>query len=1344
MVIKLPSFGFIFTGCLLLIQFFSNSIIAQNFEHVTLASGLNNLSDNNGVAVADFDGDLDLDVFVVAKEQDNQEDTHSISKLFRNNNDGSFTDVTTNANLDNLFPIEEYADSYAGLDGVKMGVFWGDYDNDGFPDIFFTHSFKLQLFHNQGDGTFLEVTNSAGIIRRNNCRNTGATWVDYNNDSYLDLFINEWGECGNLLYKNNGDGTFENVSQSSNINSDEPYLSFSMLPYDFNEDGWIDFYVCNDKSGPNRLFINQNGSTFIDEASTYNVAVTLLDAMGVTMGDYNNDGNFEFFMTGINENALLEKDQSGYYTEIAFEKNVTPAGWGWGCKFSDFDLDGDEDLFVVNGFRSTPNQENIYFENLFTDGQNIFERIDSNSVLNDATRSSEAVDFDYDNDGDLDIYVANSIGESLFYENKTINNNQSENLNWLKVHLQGTISNRDAIGTKVKVTTSNGSMLRYQSGIGFLSQSLKPVHFGLNGTNEIEEIEISWPSGLVETFLDFETNVDIKFTEGSGYEILNIQPSPKIYGCTDPNSCTYNPLATFNNGSCEYIPAKEIIGNTESGLNSIEAYRYPLNEGASAVWSVKGGELVSGQGTGNISVKWGVKEIGEIAVYETSDDCIGETSYLNVNLNVTKNSLNLSIARIWNEALLEAIRNDYARPTVHARNLFHTSVALYDVWAIYYDNARPYLIGNSINNFESELNGFTPSEDVEISVGKAMSYAVYRLLTHRFSLSPGGEESLERFNLIMNQLGYDTNFTSLDYESGDAAALGNYVGQTLINYGLTDGAQEINDYENLFYNTVNNSLILDSNNEGTGIINPNRWQPLSFDTFIDQSGNLIIGDTPSFLSPEWGSVYPFALKEEDKEVFQREGGSFTVYHNPDIPPQLDITANTESSNLYKWNFALVSKWSSHLDPTDGVMWDISPKSIGNIDIESIPSLFSEYSNFYNEIDGGDISFGHNLNPSTGLPYETQMVPRADYARVLAEFWADGPDSETPPGHWFTILNYVNDHPLLVKKFNGKGDVLTPLEWDVKSYFILAGAMHDSAITAWGIKGWYDYIRPISAIRYMCELGQSSNVNLPNYHIGGIPLDEGFVEVVEEGDELSGPNNEHVGKIKLYAWKGHDEINDAETDVAGVDWILAENWWPYQRPSFVTPPFAGYVSGHSTFSRAAAEVMTLITGDEFFPGGIGEFVAKKDEFLVFEKGPSVDVILQWATYRDASDQTSLSRIWGGIHPPADDLPGRLIGEQIGVVAYNFGLSYFSEEPLEEDTPEIKLYPNPVKGNRLFIKNASTNDFITIFDYQGKHIEPTDIQFDEQNEAVKVILPQSISAGLYVLRVNNFYKVIIVEK
>ena len=471
---------------------------------------------------------------------------------------------------------------------------------------------------------------------------------------------------------------------------------------------------------------------------------------------------------------------------------------------------------------------------------------------------------------------------------------------------------------------------------------------------------------------------------------------------------------------------------------------------------------------------------------------------------------------------------------------------------------------------------------------------------------------------------------------------------------MQDHSNELNAYANLFYEPVNPPLVMKKAGNPS-IIDFNRWQPLTLDIFIDQSGNEIPFNTPDFLSPEWGVVTPFALEGEDLTIYNRGEDEYWVYHDPGTPANLDTLNVGGLSEEYKWGFALVAIWSSHLDPNNSPLIDISPASIGNI--SDYPTTIEGLRDFYNFKDGGDPGTGYDLNPSTGLPYETQMVSLADYGRVLAEFWADGPDSETPPGHWFTILNYVNDHSLFEKRYRGEGEILDELEWDVKAYFIMAGAMHDAAVTAWGIKGWYDYIRPVSAIRGMAELGQSSDPSLPSFHPGGIILVPRYIELVREGDPLVGENDEHLNKIKLYAWKGPNFINDPDTDIAGVDWILAENWWPYQRPSFVTPPFAGYISGHSTYSRAAAEVMTMLTGDPFFPGGMGEFEAKKNEFLVFEEGPSKDIVLQWATYRDASDQTSLSRLWGGIHPPVDDMPGRLIGVEIGIDAFEKAETYF---------------------------------------------------------------------------------------
>ncbi len=703
-----------------------------------------------------------------------------------------------------------------------------------------------------------------------------------------------------------------------------------------------------------------------------------------------------------------------------------------------------------------------------------------------------------------------------------------------------------------------------------------------------------------------------------------------------------------------------------------------------------------------------------------------------------------SVARQWNEVLLEAIRNDFARPTVHARNLFHTSIAMYDAWAAYDNIAETYLLGKTVDGFTCAFDGISQPADIQAAREEAISYAAYRLLRHRFVFSPGAPESIARFVSLFLELGYSSSFTSTDYSTGSPAALGNYIAQRLIDFGFQDGANEEGGYENIAYEPVNPSLVIVSPGNPS-IVNPNRWQPLTLGLFIDQSGNEIPGNTPAFLSPEWGSVSPFSLSASDLKIFERDGFEYWVYHDPGRPPYINTEENSPISEEYKWNFALVAIWSSHLDQTDGVMLDISPASLGNMDIDTFPTTVAGLRSFYNLLDGGDVSVGHAVNPYTGQPYEPQMVPRGDYTRILAEFWADGPDSETPPGHWFTLINYVSDQPELEKRFGGTGPVLDALEWDVKSYFILGGAMHDVAISSWGIKGWYDYIRPVAAIRYMAENGQSTDPKSPNYHPAGIPLLEGYIELVEPDDPLAGDANENVGKVKLYAWRGPDFIPDPDNTVAGVGWILAGNWWPYQRPTFVTPPFAGYISGHSTYSRAAAEVLTLLTNDPFFPRGLGEFQAPKNEFLVFEDGPSIDVTLQWATYRDAADQCSLSRIWGGIHPPADDIPGRLIGEKIGIDAFNHAVKYFNGEMIPTRgldevgvlTDEISIFPNPISsGEQLKIElNAlDGNVEIKLFNIRGQLVRKQKVW---QHATIQTLglNTTGLSSGVYFLRLRG---------
>jgi hypothetical protein len=579
-----------------------------------------------------------------------------------------------------------------------------------------------------------------------------------------------------------------------------------------------------------------------------------------------------------------------------------------------------------------------------------------------------------------------------------------------------------------------------------------------------------------------------------------------------------------------------------------------------------------------------------------------------------------SVARQWDEVLLEAIRKDFARPTIHARNLWHMTIAIWDGWAVYdpTTTAVPILTNERIVSF-----------NIEASREETISYACYRILRSRFETSPGRDITLPLIDQKMNELGYDpSNFGTV---GNSPAAVGNRIASYVLYYGLLDGANEAGDYGiNNGYAPVNPLMFVDEPSSTT-LLDPNRWQPLALDFIIDQGGNPLPLNTQVFLGPHWGQLPPFALSASDLAP-----GKDFVYHDPGPPPQLGGLTD----QLYKDVFVDVVVRQSVMSPDFNTMIDIGPGAIGNNPIGTC--------------DGA----GHPLNPVTNLPYQPNLVKLGDWTRCIAEFWADGPDSETPPGHWNTLANYVTDN-IAERRIGGVGPVVNPLEWDVKLYLALNGAVYDAAVAAWGIKGWYDYIRPISAIRHMCKQGQSSDSGGPSYHPDGIPLQPGIIEVITAASSAGGERHEHlaeyVGEIAILGWPGVP-VNPDST-YSGVAWIRGINWLPYQRETFVTPPFAGYISGHSTFSRAAAEVLTGFTGSSFFPFGLGTFICPQNEFLVFEDGPSEDLTLTWATYYDASDESGISRIYGGIHPTIDDYPGRLIGSGIGIDSWTRAQTFY---------------------------------------------------------------------------------------
>jgi hypothetical protein len=465
-------------------------------------------------------------------------------------------------------------------------------------------------------------------------------------------------------------------------------------------------------------------------------------------------------------------------------------------------------------------------------------------------------------------------------------------------------------------------------------------------------------------------------------------------------------------------------------------------------------------------------------------------------------------------------------------------------------------------------------------------------------------------------------------EGDSPAALGNRIAATILAAGLADGSREADGYDSPDYEPVNPPLVVKAS--GAVMTDPNRWQPLEIENMVSQNGILLDSGVQEFIDPHWGHVTGWALPE---------GGEPGLPMDPEPPPRL---GDPTSDQVFKDQAVEVIRISSMLDPTDGVTVDISPGSLGANPL------------------GANDGTGHPVNPATGRPYEPNMVNRADYARVLAEYWADGPKSETPPGHWNVFANTVSDALDPDLRIGGAGRVVDRLEWDVKLYLAINGATHDAAIVAWGVKDHYDTARPISMIRYLGGLGQSSDPDGPSYHPDGLPLVPDLVEVITEETTASGARHEalagHEGEIAVRSWLGNP--GDPESETGGVGWIRAVDWIPYQEATFVTPAFAGYISGHSTFSRAAAEVLAAFTGSEFFPGGLGEWRFEPG-WLRFEAGPERAVTLQWATYFDAADQAGLSRLYGGIHISADDLAGRDMGAACGRAAWQRALAHFGE-------------------------------------------------------------------------------------
>jgi hypothetical protein len=560
-----------------------------------------------------------------------------------------------------------------------------------------------------------------------------------------------------------------------------------------------------------------------------------------------------------------------------------------------------------------------------------------------------------------------------------------------------------------------------------------------------------------------------------------------------------------------------------------------------------------------------------------------------------------SVARRWDEQALAAIRLDLPRPAVHARNLFHLSVAMWDAWAAYDTQAEGV--------FAKERHR---ADDVERARREAISYAAFGVLGHRYEGATGGATTLACISAVMRDLGYDPSDTH--DEGDDPTAVGNRIAHRVLAETASDGSHEAEDYRAPAPLCVNAPLIYD--HPGTPAADPSLWQPLVLSVAVTHNGIELPSGEQEYMGSEWGSVSPFALTRTARTTISA--------------PWVDVPAAPKMGPSMNGSVVEVIRKQSEMDLADGATLDISPGATGHDSL------------------GADDGAGWAKNPVSGKPYPPEVVPRADFARVVAELWEHGPHDETPPGHWNLLANQVSDSPDFTRRLFGTGPSVDPLSWDVHVYLALNGALHDAAIAAYDQKRRSLSSRPITLVRWMAENGTDR-----------LPLVPGLVEVITA--ESSAPGQRHdrlapfVGQIAVRGWIGEPEGRARQT--SGVTWIRAADWIPYQSRGSVTPPDPGFVSEESAWSRAAAEVLSGLTGSPYFPGGLASYDVPASTFLALERGPSRPVRLEWASYADAADQAGQSGVWGGIHIPPDDLAGRRVGYRVGRLAVVKARAYY---------------------------------------------------------------------------------------
>jgi len=505
-----------------------------------------------GVAFYDYDNDGWLDIFLVngTRLEGFAAGSEPTSHLFKNNRDGTFTDVTTKAGV--------------AHSGWGQGCCIGDYDNDGWEDLFVTYFGKNVLYHNNGDGTFTDVSQKAGIAGNGKRWNTGCAFVDYDRDGKLDLFVANYIDmdlvtapvpesgpclyksimvaCGppglqggkNILYHNNGDGTFTDVSEAAGILNANGTYGLGVLTADFDNDGWPDIYVADDSTA-SALYHNKKNGKFEDIAIEAGCALSPdgkpQAGMGVSAADYDMDGNLDIVKTNFagDTPSLYHNVGGGNFEDATFTAGLGAHTQflGWGCGFFDMDNDGWPDILICNG-HVYPEVEQLKTEAGYAQRKLLYKNLRNGHFddisfqagpgISDPSTSRGAAFGDFDNDGDIDVVIntVNDYPQLLRCDSKLGNN-------WIKVRTIGTKSNRSGIGARLTCVTQvpgeskpHRQIDEVRSGGGYFSQNDLRVHFGLGKAEKVDSLEIRWPSGQVDTLKDVKANQVIYVEESKG------------------------------------------------------------------------------------------------------------------------------------------------------------------------------------------------------------------------------------------------------------------------------------------------------------------------------------------------------------------------------------------------------------------------------------------------------------------------------------------------------------------------------------------------------------------------------------------------------------------------------------------------------------------------------------------------------------------------------------------------------------------------------------------------------------------------------------------------------------